>query len=194
MKTAIFGGSFDPVHSGHLALARTVREQTVYSRILFIPAASPPHKHLSGGADAADRTAMLKEVLDPLEWACIWTGEMDREGPSYSIDTVRQLKEEGIVSGRPGFIIGDDLAEGFSSWKKAGELAAEVEIILARRLSGPPPLFPFPCLRLDNELWPHSSTDLRSRIARGESLEGLVPESVAAYIAQRGLYAAEHRT
>ncbi len=191
MKTALFGGSFDPVHEGHLSLAREVRDKTPYSRILFIPAASPPHKTLSGGAGPFDRLAMLRKVISAMDWGSwcgVWDGELKRPGLSYSIDTVRQLRKEGIVQGRPGLIIGDDLVEGFGQWKEAEQLAREAEIILARRLPVPPPEFPFPALRLNNPLWPFSSTDLRERMARGERLEGLIPAAAAEYIAERGLY------
>ena len=160
MKTAILGGSFNPVHSGHIALAEDVMKLG-YERILFIPTSNPPHKILIGGASDENRIEMLNLALKDKKWAEVWDGEIRRGGFSYSIDTVRELKDSGLIDSRPGLIIGDDLAGGFSSWKHADDLAEETAILLARRNSGPRVNFPYKCQRLENTLWPYSSTDVR---------------------------------
>lgn len=187
VKTAIFGGSFNPVHFGHLALAEEVTKLG-YEKILFVPASSPPHKTLAGGASSSDRVEMLRLALADRPWAGIWEGELQREGPSYTIETVRELKTAGLVEDLPGLIIGDDLAEGFSSWRHAEELADNVEILLARRMADPPGDFPFKCIRMQNKLWPFSSTEVRSFIRSGDSLSDIVPEPVASYIRRKSLY------
>jgi len=187
MTTAILGGSFDPVHLGHLSLAREVRELG-YERILFIPAARPPHKTISGGAGDEDRRAMLHLAVDELPWAGVWDGELRRGGTSYTVETVKQLQAEGRVTGRIGLVIGDDLIEGFSSWMRVDELVRNVRIILARRNEDARASFPYECDRLDNEIWPYSSTDVRRAIADGGPWDGMVPSRVAEYIRSRGLY------
>lgn len=187
VKTAIFGGSFNPVHCGHLALAEEVKKLG-YEKILFVPASTPPHKSLAVGAEDVDRVEMLKIALSNSPWAEIWEGELQRVGPSYTIDTVRELQKTGFLESPPGLIIGDDLAEGFLTWKYAEELAENVVIILARRSPNNSVDFPLSCIRMQNELWPHSSTEVRFLIRNGKDLGGIVPESVAAYIRRNSLY------
>lgn len=188
MKTALLGGSFNPVHNGHLALGEDVLKLG-YDRILFIPAARSPFKAHYRGASDEQRIAMLELALKDRPEMNIWEGEIHRGGVSYSIDTVKELVGSGLVESRPGFIIGDDLAPGFASWKNAGELAASVDIILAGRTGGDPVDFPYPCLRLNNSLWPFSSTRIREKIAGGEDVSQLLPPAVADFIVRKGLYA-----
>ena len=187
VKTAILGGSFNPVHSGHIALAEDVLKLG-YVRILFIPTSNPPHKTPAGGANDEDRIEMLNLALKDSKWAEVWDGEIRRGGFSYSIDTVRELKTSGIIDSRPGLIIGDDLVEGFPSWKNVDDLVRETDIILARRDSGSSVNFPYNCRRLKNTLWPYSSTEVRELITEGTDLKGIVPSAVAVYIELKGLY------
>ena len=186
MKSAILGGSFNPVHKAHLLLAEAVLE-IGYERIIFIPAAHPPHKRLMEGAADTQRIEMLSIALEGLEWAKIWDGEILRGGISYTIDTVRELKSSGFVEGLPGLILGDDLASGFMKWKCAASLAEETTIILARR-GAEEVDFPFPCIRLRNGIWPDSSTAVRNLIDQGKDMRTLVPEGVADYIERNHLY------
>ena len=188
MKTAILGGSFDPVHNGHLGLARTVLRDTSYQQLLFIPAGRPPHKRLSGGAENRHRLKMLTIALREISGAEIWDGELDRNGPSYTIDTVRELKSQGYGDDGIGLIIGSDLVAGFRSWCRSEELLREVEVILAGRAGESCADPPFPVLKLDNEYWPWSSTGVRDRVQAGESLKGVVPPGVDEYIRENRLY------
>ena len=187
MKTAILGGSYNPVHLGHLALGRAVHEAG-YDCVLFIPASCPPHKTLAGGAQDMDRVAMLELALENHPWAQVWDGELRRSGFSYTFDTIVQLKKEGLVTGRPGLVIGDDLAPGFRNWYQVDHLLTEVDILLARREEEQDVPVDFPCHRLKNPLWPHSSTAIRHAIALGAGLEDYLPLNVAQYIQERGLY------
>ena len=188
MRLAILGGSFNPPHEGHLLLARAALAAG-YDKVLLVPAAQPPHKGSLEGAGQADRWAMtllLSGLQDGLE---AWDGELRRGGRSYSIDTVREVTAAFEPEGKPGLILGDDLAAGFGSWREADRLAEEADLLLARRSSGGPPDFPWPCRRLDNPLFPQSSTDVRNRIADGLPLDGEVPAPIAEYIRRKGLYA-----
>lgn len=194
MKTAIFGGSFNPVHLGHIALAEYVH-RLGFDRILFIPARFPPHKALSGGAEDRDRIRMLELALSNYSWAALWRGEFEREGPSYSIDTVDELIAANIVEPAPGFIIGDDLAADFSCWKEPDRLSEVTRILLARRTEAeasageyPPSFFPYPHRRLDNPFCPYSSSQIRRIIIEGRGAESLLPFGVPAYISERGIY------
>lgn len=187
MKIAIFGGSFNPVHCGHLSIAKEVI-RIGYQKILFIPVSIPPHKILARGAGDADRIAMLKLALQDFLWAELWKGEVHRGGTSYSIDTVRELRRNGILDSRVAIIIGDDLADDFSSWKDAPKLIDEVDIILARREIKREVEFQYPCFRLLNTPVPHSSSEIRQRIGNGLSIGRLVPLPVAEYIRKNKLY------
>ena len=189
MKTAVFGGSFNPIHLGHLALAREV-VNLGYQRIIFVPARKPPHKNggMEVGVSARDRLQMLALALETMTEAVLWDGELNRPGPSYSIDTLDELRRIGMVSGRPGFIIGDDLIAGFPSWKESDRLAESTLILLGRRTGREDYSFPYPHQRLRNPIWPHSSTQVREIIASGGAPDSVVPDSISAYIREHGLY------
>lgn len=189
MKTAIFGGSFNPIHLGHLALA----EEAVkigYQRILFIPAGNPPHKTLAEGASSEQRLAMLKMAIEHIPWASIWEGELDSLGPSWTIHTIDYLREMNIISGRVGLIIGDDLLKGFSQWKDIERIVETTTILLAYRVGTSVQDSPYPHQKLNNPVQPHSSTQIRSLIMEGSSIESLVPKSIIPYILKNKLYGA----
>jgi nicotinate-nucleotide adenylyltransferase len=188
VKTAVLGGSFNPVHNGHILLAEETRKLG-YERIIFVPASCPPHKTIDGVSDA-DRLAMLNLALGGFFWAQVWEGELQRGGISYTVDTIRELKRIGMVDERPGLILGDDLAGGFSDWREVNALVSEVEIILARRIGGDTP-FDFPCLRLQNPIWPYSSTEVRRRISSGQISGKYLPSPVVDYIVRKGLYGSQ---
>lgn len=195
MKIAVIGGSFNPVHIGHLALADEVRCTYGYDRILLIPAYAPPHKELSGGASVQDRLAMLNLASEGVSWLSVEPCEIDREGISWTIETLEYLlASRPELEGPPGLVIGADLAPGFSGWKRASDIARIARIILARR---PPDYregltepceFPFPCDRLENPPLAISSSGIRERIASGKSWRYLVPDGVYRYIEEHGLY------
>lgn len=197
MKLAVIGGSFNPVHTGHLALADDVRCALGYDRILLIPAFSPPHKEISTGASAIDRLEMLKLAVEGVPWLAVDSCEMDRQGVSWTIDTLEYLVSSfPDLSGKPGLVIGEDLVPGFSGWRRAEDIARLAEIILACRpsdsgrlfLKSDTPSFPFPCTRLENPPLPISSSGVRERIGSGKSWRYLVPEKVYGYIVSHGLY------
>ncbi|OQX28550.1 MAG: nicotinate (nicotinamide) nucleotide adenylyltransferase [Spirochaeta sp. LUC14_002_19_P3] len=186
-QKAVFGGSFDPVHLGHLALAQEVIN-IGYEQIIFVPAGQAPHKAHPAECSPHDRLHMLQLALKNIPWALIWDGELRRSGVSYSIDTLDTLREEGMVSERPGFIIGDDLAAGFSSWKDSDRLAASTLILLGRRMKNEPVHFPYPHRKLNNALYPYSSTGIKDIISRNGPLNSVLPGSVIPYIREKKLY------
>lgn len=137
MKLALLGGSFNPVHNGHLLLALQAANEYGYERVLFIPAKDPPHKFIASGAREEDRWAMLNAALDEFNDARFIADdcELRREGVSYTIDTVRALERRYKMrpGEKPGVIIGSDLCADFGKWKEADLLAEITDILLGRR-------------------------------------------------------------
>lgn len=137
MKIALLGGSFNPVHNGHLLLALQAANEYGYERVLFIPAKDPPHKFIASGAREEDRWAMLNAALDEFNDARFIADdcELRREGVSYTIDTVRALERRYKMrpGEKPGVIIGSDLCADFGKWKEADLLAEITDILLGRR-------------------------------------------------------------
>ena len=135
MKIAVLGGSFNPIHIGHLALADEVCSVLDYDRILFIPTCQAPHKESRDAVRAEDRLEMVRLACEGDERFEAESCEIDRGGVSYTWDTVAFLEEKyaGVLEGKIGLILGDDLLPGFRLWKHAEELARKCRLILARR-------------------------------------------------------------
>lgn len=190
MRIAILGGTFNPLHIGHLALADDVRTRLGYDRILLIPANIPPHKELAGGAGAADRLEMLRRAASDTEWLGVEDCEIVRGGVSYTIDTVTYLEEKYALEleGKIGLVIGQDLVPGFSTWKNAAVIAERTDIILALRPGSTGVQFDVPHIPLENPLLTVSSSDIRARISSGKSWRYLVPDPVYRYIVEHNLY------
>jgi nicotinate-nucleotide adenylyltransferase len=189
----MLGGSFDPVHIGHLFIAEEAKVNLGYERIVFVPAYQPPHKDNRPEAGDTARLAMLQLAVNGRDDFEIEPYEIDRRGVSYTIDTVGYLEQRLPVTGKLGLIIGDDLVDGFHTWKRADELSSRVEIIVATRelidgrsqvrhglLKG--------CQRIDNSPLPVSSSDIRERVRSKRAFRYLVPERVHDYISRKQLY------
>jgi nicotinate-nucleotide adenylyltransferase len=138
MKIAILGGSFNPVHMGHIVLADSVCNELGYDKVLFVPALTPPHKEMGGSASPQDRLAMVHAAIagDPRFEAepC----EIERGGISYTYDTVLYLqkKYDGRLTAKIGVVLGTDLYADYGKWNHAEELSETADLILARRPSG----------------------------------------------------------
>jgi nicotinate-nucleotide adenylyltransferase len=188
MRTLIIGGTFNPPHLGHLAVADEARAAFGFVRTVFVPAFRPPHKEVAGGAGPAQRLAMLRIAVVDFPGAAVEECEIERESISYTIDTIACILRRYDVEGKPGLLIGDDLAEGFSSWREPESIAAAVRLIVARRNAAAPPSLAYPHELLDNPLLPISSTDIRRRVAEGKPFRYLVPEGVYRYIVDNHVY------
>lgn len=192
-RIGLLGGSFDPVHNGHLVLARCALDQLKLDELRWLPAGQPWQKEDRVLAAPVHRREMVRLAIHGEKRYVLDPREMQREGPSYTIDTVRSMHATD-----PGaeivLIIGADQYEGLPTWHEWRELLASVTLAVAARHGQP--------VRPRGEMvavWhrmellampevPLSSTDIRERLARGEPIGGMVPDAVARYIAQHKLY------
>lgn len=214
MKMAILGGSFNPIHIGHLALADDVCVTLGYDKILFVPTATPPHKAMREIVPAQDRLGMVKAACSEDERFIAEGCEIERGGVSYTCDTIKILEEKykDTLEGKLGLIMGEDLLPDFHLWNRAEEIAQRCTLIVARRPYKQEsalfanknvgdygktnqlefditkePLFNN-CVAIENPLLTISSTDIRERISCGKSFEYLVPRPVFRYIIDGKLY------
>ena len=187
MRPLILGGSFNPVHLGHLQLAEEVADEFGYDTILLVPAHAPPHKALVDDPGPAERLAMLRAAVASDSRYRVEPCEIERGGLSYTIDTLDHVLTTYPVEGRPALVLGDDLAQGFSTWRDPDGICARCDIIVARRGGGPFELG-YPARIASNMLLPISSSEVRARIRSGRPWRRLVPEAVFARIMERRLY------
>ncbi len=193
MKLAMLGGSFNPVHVGHTALAKIAVEQYGYDKVIFVPAFNPPHKNLALGATNDDRCAMLSLSVANNSSLEIETCEIDREGTSYTIDTVTYLYEKykDVLEGKIGLIIGEDLVDGFHLWKDVQSLINMTNIMVAFR-EGESTYkdftIDFDFVMMKNALVNVSSREIRDAIKHKKDIDCYVSKSVAEYIQTKKLY------
>ena len=197
MKVGIFGGTFDPIHQGHMVIAEQVMGELDLSRVVFVPGGIPPHKEASSvRASAEDRFEMVEAAVADNESFFVDRVEIDAERPVHSVETVRILKERS-----PGddwyFISGADEVSNLLAWKDPDLLLEEVVMVAATRpgydlsklqhleagLRNFDRIFPVECTRVDI-----SATGIRRRMLQGKSVRYLVPEGVYEIIRDRRLY------
>jgi len=196
MRLGILGGTFDPVHYGHLVLAEEAREQLELERVLFVPAGQPWRKAGRPVSPASHRLAMLRLAIEDNPAFEVAELELVRPGPSYSAETLAQVQKEN-PAGELYFIVGLDAWEDMPNWHEPERIVELATVVLAGRatLAGTPtPEREITGLRenvhlLENRSIEISGTDIRQRVARGRSIRYLVPEAVRSYIADNGLYA-----
>ncbi len=188
MKLAILGGSFNPIHNGHLALAEAALLAFKYDRIILIPSFQSPFKSEFKGTTARDRLDMTAAAISGNPRLTLDDCEVRREGVSYTIDTVDYIDKKYRPEGKLGLIIGDDLAADFHKWRQAEELVTRTDIILAHRISRKEVPFRYPHKRLKNDIVELSSGDVRDSIKNKTNWHPLVPPGVRFIIEERGLY------
>ena len=187
MRIALLGGSFDPVHVGHLSIADDAASRLGYDSVVFIPAYISPHKKNVDMASPDDRTAMLSASIRSDRRFSLEDCELRRSGVSYTMDTIDDMERRYRPTGKFGLIIGEDLISGFPTWHDIDVLVSRVDLILAAR-PGFFASFPYPHRRLDNPPLNVSSSDIRLRIAGGLSWRYLVPDAVRRRVEEQGLY------
>jgi nicotinate-nucleotide adenylyltransferase len=191
LKIGFLGGSFDPVHFGHLLAAQDAYEQYQLDRLIFVPAAQAPLKPQEMQSSAADRLTMLQSAIDGDQRFEISELELQRSGVSYTIDSVRQFRVL-FPDDQLFWIIGGDQLPKMNLWKDAAELARLVEFIFLERPGHPARQTPdIPGLRLhrcEGHLIEISSSELRQRVRRGLALRYFCPQKVILQIKARNLY------
>jgi nicotinate-nucleotide adenylyltransferase len=185
----LFGGSFDPVHLGHLLVAQAAREELDLARLFFIPAAQSPFKPESAPTPAAERLRLLRLALAGKTWCEIDEQEIRRGGVSYTIDTLRDYASR-FPQARIFYLIGADHLEQLPKWRAAEELARLVEFaVLARPGQSEAPVpAPFRGRWLAGFPLGISSSQIRARVKAGQPVDHLVPELVADAIRNNRLY------
>ena len=196
-RFGIMGGTFDPIHLGHLATAEAVWDELNLTEVLFIPAAHPPHKEGRVVTEAVHRLVMTYMATAANPHFRVLALELYREGPSYSVDTVKELKQRYGDDTEFYFITGADAINELATWHRAAELLKECHFIAATRggtkldRAGLSAAFGEIDERIRTLTTPAleiSSTAIRERVKAGHSIKYLVPDSVADYICKKGLY------
>jgi len=185
----LFGGSFDPIHLGHLLVAQAAREELSLTRLVFIPAAQSPFKPDRQPTPATERLRLLRLALCGQDWCEIDEQEVQRGGVSYTIDTVRDYARR--FSGcRLFYLIGADHVPKLPAWRAAEELAKAVEFVVIPRPGQAPVPFPAPFVGRMLNGFPLgvSSSQIRDRVRAGLSIDHLVPAAVAESIRNYRLY------
>jgi nicotinate-nucleotide adenylyltransferase len=190
VRVGVFGGTFDPVHVGHLAIANAALESVPLDRVVFVIARRSPLKERGPVAGEADRLRMLELAVAGEPRFAVSRVELDRAGPSYTVDTLERLAGADDLF----LILGSDAIADFPRWKDPERIAKLATLVVAERPGAPErvgdtPVIPFDAPRLDI-----SSRELRARAARGLSLRYLVPEPAWKHLEARHLYRTEGPT
>jgi nicotinate-nucleotide adenylyltransferase len=189
MKLGLFGGSFDPVHLGHLLVAQAAREELDLARLFFIPAAQSPFKSNSQPTSPDMRLRMLRLALAGKEWCEVDDQELQRGGVSYTIETVRGYARR-FAGAQIFYLIGADHVSTLPEWREAKELAGLVEFVVIPRPGEADTAFPAPFRgrRLAGFPLGISSSQIRARVKAGRSVDQLVTSAVAEAIRNYQLY------
>ena len=191
-KIGIFGGTFDPIHHGHLILARDAAEQLELERVIFIPAAISPHKLEREPTSPDIRLEMLRAALEGEPLFAFDAMELERPSPSYAVDTMETLRAREPAA-EFFYLIGEDNVARLSTWHRFSELSKMVQFVVLERGDAPPSSRPSPHaagaprLQVRRHL-DISATDIRNRVASGRSIRYLVPRAVETIIRERQLY------
>jgi nicotinate-nucleotide adenylyltransferase len=201
IRLGIMGGTFDPIHIGHLAIAEAAREALGLAQVVFVPAGEPPHKPDSVDASVEDRVEMVRLAIADNPAFALSRVDVDRAGPSYTADSVRLIGDEERAAGREPdlvLVMSSETLAGLRSWHDPARLVAAAGIAVVPREGHPAPdpawieaSFPGQAGRftiVDGPRLGISSTAIRAAVAAGRSIRYLVPEAVGAYIADHGLY------
>ena len=209
MRTALFGGSFNPIHYGHLLLGDEVRERLGLARVIFMPAGVPPHKPSHDLASAEDRYAMVRLAIADAPAFEVSDIELRRAGPSYTVDTVDAV---GVPPAELFLVIGSETFLDLLSWRDPQRIAARARIVVIPRAGSPFDVDSAAARKVLREIGadgiavmdrdvpergvivlhatslPLSASDLRARAAAGQSLAYRTPPPVVDYIVRRRLY------
>jgi nicotinate-nucleotide adenylyltransferase len=193
-RLGIFGGAFDPPHLAHVALARAAVAQLGLDMLRVLPTGQAWHK-ARALSPAADRLAMARLAFADVPRAEVDDRELRRSGPTYTVDTLRELRAEHPAA-ELLLVIGADQAEALHGWRESDQIVRLATLAVAARARPDPDAPPFDTSRLPAGRWvavelpsmPVSATQIRARVAAGQAIDQLVPPGVAGYIARHHLY------
>lgn len=196
-RIGILGGTFDPIHYGHLAIAEDVRTRLELEDVLFVPTGSPPHKQGRPISPAADRVAMVELAIADNPGFRLSRADVDRPGPSYTVDLLRVLQAEH-PDARLVFVVGGDSLAELPTWHAPEQLLERCQLVAVNRPGHPPvdlarlesiiPRARERILALSGPELNVSASALRRRVREGRPIRYLVPEAVRAYVEEHGLY------
>lgn len=187
MKIGILGGTFNPVHIGHLILAEEIREKLTLDKVVFVPANLPPHKEVVQIAEARVRFEMIELAIAGNSAFSVSDCEIRRSGRSYTIDTVEDFRK-AYSREELFFITGSDLLNYLEEWKDLGEIIKIVRFVVATRPGYPLEKLPAYITTIPIRAVDISAFEIRSRVREQKSFRYLVPEAVYEYIVHHGLY------
>ncbi len=200
-KIGLFGGTFNPIHFGHLIAARSVAEQLALDRVVFIPSANPPHKSVAGLIDASERLEMVRLAIADEPAFEVSDCEIRRPGPSYTIETVASFRKQLDPESEICWIIGADSLPELTTWYRVSELVDCCRIVTVSRPGWDEPDMSPLAQQFDERQIARlregivqtpridiSATNIRSRVRQGRSIRYLVPEPVRTHICETGLY------
>ena len=188
MRIGILGGTFNPIHIGHLILAEEALSKLKLDKVIFVPTFIPPHKNVEGKVSPKDRLEMVKAAIKDNYAFEVSTFELDSKKKSYSVETLKEFKARYGEDTEFYVITGSDLLKDLFSWKDVNEIFKMSKFIVANR-----PGYPVKDVPKDVEtvvITPIevSSEDIRRRLTAGKSIRYLVPEKVRSYIIEHNLY------
>jgi len=194
MRVGLFGGTFDPIHLGHLVLAEQCREQLQLDAVWFIPTGEPPHKPPGGRTPGRIRYEMVQLAIAGHERFRVLDLEIQRTGPSFTVETLTELHQQQ-PDARFWWLMGADMLRDFPTWREPDRIVTLARIAAVNRGG-----MPLPEAIPTRERFGHAiddvtipaitlaASDLRQRVAQGQSIRYLVPRAVEVYIEQHGLY------
>jgi nicotinate-nucleotide adenylyltransferase len=182
MKIGIYGGTFDPIHHGHLILAREARELFGFEKVIFVPAAGSPFKS-SPAASTHVRLSMLRAAIEGEPGFELDDCELRRPPPSYTIDTIEEIRSRKPAA-QICYLIGEDNLPTLQKWHRFDELRKAVQFIVLDR-TGTPPDHPYPIVHRKIDI---SATEIRKRVASGRSIRYFVPQAVEEIIRGEKIY------
>ena len=196
-KYAIYGGSFDPLHIGHLALAESAVKQCGIDKLIFMPAYMSPFKQDRRVTAGVDRCGMIEAVLGMNKAFCLSRYEINKGGPSYTIETLRHWS--GMLDGKLSFVLGFDSVVQLDTWYEGEEILRNYPLITCarpdtdtgegmQRVEYFREKYGADITVLDKDPVDASSTDIRKLVSEGKSIKGMVPEGVEEYIIEHKLY------
>ena len=201
VKIGVLGGTFDPIHNGHLGIAESACQELGLAQVLFVPARDPWLKGNRGIAPSLHRVEMVKLAILADPRYNISYVDLERDGPSYTVDTLSDLTSEFGSSADLYFILGMDALAGLLDWREPGRVVKMCHLVVAKRsgvdsidlkaLQKRLPGISEKVIVIDNDLYDINSTEIRRCIAAGRSISGLVPDAVARYVREKGLYLKE---